>query len=124
MPTPTNLRPASMPQTRWAEYDRQSVVMEHPETNAEVVMHGQSAVANVKQIGRNVADAFMPNHIMDLTRPTGGYMGDAFNVLLMPWAIAGEVVDVVALPVKVAKNAADAIAHGAVAAADKLVFWK
>ena len=77
-----------------------------------------SAVANLKEIGKNFKDAIDPtNHF----RNTWGQSSDnylaaglmaGFKILMLPWNLAGEVLDVVGLPFKVAKNATDAVYWG------------
>ncbi len=106
-------------QTKWASFNRQTV-----ETNK--VDHGGSAKANVKEIGQNFKDAFTLNHVKDLKQSANEaeVLGPALKFAMGPWAVAGEVADVAALPLKVAKNTVDAAAHAVAAAAEKIIDWK
>ncbi len=116
---PVNNASFNNAQTKWSNIDRQTV------ENGKVD-HGASAKANVKEVGQNFKDAFTLNHFADLKKSADGaeVLGPALKFAMAPWALAGEVADVAALPLKVAKNTVDAAAHAVAAAAEKVVDWK
>ncbi|MGA9525279.1 MAG: hypothetical protein WBV82_27720 [Myxococcaceae bacterium] len=120
-----NLNSNSFNHTKWASFDRQTVETTNGAGKA-VVDHGASAKENAKAIGQNVKDAFTLNHFKDLKQSANEaeVLGPALKFAMGPWALAGEVVDVAALPLKVAKNTVDAAAHAIAAAAEKVVDWK
>lgn len=103
---------------KWANYDSQTVIHDRPE--GPVVDHGASAVANLKETGRNILNAFDPkNHFRDSYM--GSYpMGFAIEFLMLPWRVMGEFFDVVVAPFAVVKNLSDAAAHGVMAGVSKL----
>ncbi len=106
------------------EYDRQTVNtnINTPAGPKEVIDHGASAKANVREVGKNLLHAVDPtNHFRSTWGQSNGSNFAAagimagFKVLMLPWDLAREVVDIVALPFKVLKNGTDAVAHGVLA---------
>ena len=78
-----------------------------------------SAVANLKEVKKNFTDAIDPsNHFRSTwnSASSGHYIADSLmlgvKVLMLPWNLAGEVLDVALLPFKATKNATDAVYWG------------
>lgn len=95
--------------SNWTKFDRQTVT-----SNEGKVDHAASAKANAKEAGKNLLDMVTPNHFKDTWNSDSGsdfMMGPAMTVIAAPWLAVAEVADVVAGPVKAAKNAVDAVAH-------------
>jgi len=104
-----------------SDYDSQTVFKATQSTDwdaPEVPDAKASAVANLKEIGKNFKDAVDPtNHFRSTwNQSSGNYIAAGLlagvKVLMLPWDLAAEVIDVVALPFKVAKNATDAVYWG------------
>lgn len=109
---------------RWENYDNQTVVNDETQS----VQHGQSAKENLKAAGENLKNTFDPsNHLRNVwdnqhygSSAIAQGLGLGISVLLTPWAIAGEVLDVVAQPVAMMKNLVDAGVHGVAAGVQSL----
>jgi hypothetical protein len=105
---------------RWSNYDNETVLKGAP-GGPQSVDHGRSAVENLKAAGKNMVDMVDPtNHFRDLNKNSSGDYGEAFKVLSIPWVLMGEVGDVIAGPLRVAKNLTDAAAHGILAGVDAI----
>ena len=104
---------------RWQNFDQQSAVSEESHS----VDHGASAMDNLKEAGQNLSNTFDPSNHIRAAWDTSHYgssaiaqgLGLGVSVLLTPWAIAGEVADVVVQPVAMMKNLVDAGIHGVAA---------
>lgn len=85
-----------------------------------------SALANLKEVGKNFKDAIDPtNHFRSTwNQSSGGHilagLNQGLKVLMLPWDLAAEILDLVALPLKVAKNATDAVYWGVRAGAQSV----
>ena len=103
------------------DYDRQTVfkTVKVGEQTRDVPDAKASAVANLKAVGQNFKDAVDPGNHFRATwgQHSGNYIAESLmlgvKVLMIPWNMAAEVLDVVALPFKVTKNASDAVYWGA-----------
>ena len=111
---------------RWTRYDSQTVTQAES-SGQQRVRHGKSALENLKAAGRNLVDIVDPtNHFRATQKATAGgnhitaTLGLAFRILMVPWNLAGEVFDVIAGPIKAAKNVGDAAVHGVMAGIDKV----
>lgn len=92
-------------------YDRQAVFQLKTDAqgrNEKVPARKASALANLKEIGQNVVDAIDPTNNFRYAKAIGNESWmKGLDAILIPWAFALEFIDIAALPIKIAKIAAD-----------------
>ena len=87
----------------------------------QVVDHGASIRENVKEIGQNLVNAVDPtNHFRETARhnrsSTAWNLGAAVTVMMIPWNVAREVLDIPFGIAQASKNVADIAVHATLAA--------
>lgn len=104
---------------KWTNFDQQTELKKNAEGKQDVD-HAKSAKANLKEAGRNFfVETFTPDKIRDLMKDGGSDVID-LRPLFLPYAIAFDIADLVAGPLKAVKNLGDAAAHGVMAGVEKL----
>lgn len=109
---------------KWSNYDNQTELKVGADGKQQVD-HAKSAIANLKEVGKNLLNAVDPtNHFRDTWRDANNGdmwgMGVAFATLMLPWDLARELLDIPLAPFKVIKNVGDAAAHGVMAGVEKV----
>jgi hypothetical protein len=109
---------------KWHDFDSQTVTKQ--KGDVETVDHGASALANLKQVGKDIVEAFDPTNHLRKHTDLGSNDAVAFvagvgvDILLLPWRLAAEVGDVLFAPVRIVKDLGDAAVHGVAAGIAKL----
>lgn len=98
-------------------------------TVGESIDHGASASANLAQAGSDMKAAFTPDHISKAVgmMRSDGHQNSAdfgFSSLIgaigLPFAIAGDAIELLTKPASATKNALDAAFHGVMAGFKKV----